>query len=135
MPSMSHEMVRDRLEENGWHLHEMPTFLRKNLRRDDVPEDMDESDDMLYALRRHRVNPDAYRLVDEGAVRVLEMAEVVVSNPLTERKLDVLTNLWFAFDWADHYALRVRVFDRFGQQTSLLDDAYFIERFHGRTAA
>jgi len=137
--SKSHRIVLGRLLHQGWCADRFGASLLEGLRC--TGDDYDERHHLRADCLKAGILPDAWRFVPEGLaegwgypVTMLELAEVVVTNRLSEDKLDRLVELWFCFDASDCYALRVRVFDQFGQPSAVLDDDYFAARFHGAAA-
>jgi hypothetical protein len=81
--------------------------------------------DYAEAIRDTTVNPDAWRIVVEGAgpfidetwsypVLVLEFLEVEVTHGIGNDKMNKYRNLWWAFDASSSFHMRVYHMDKFG---------------------
>ncbi len=136
MPSgqRRHERLVDVLTQLGWRRHGLRSALRDLAHVEFLitGAPVDEVDDNNWAaladgFRVTGVIPDAWRIVDEGPdqgwlhpVSVLEVAEVVVTHPISAKKLQDYAWLWMRADACETVALRVWGFDGHGYQFPVL---------------
>lgn len=116
-----HRQLTQKATEQGWQAYNWRDGLFRRCREDpEWLEEMFTKDEEVGETQLHEivmaawVRPDAWRVVVDRGVLVLEFLEIEVTGGIRRDKQVAYQELWWQFDGTMNYHFRVWHMDRFG---------------------